>query len=69
MRFRLFRSERVSDHDLYDNDGDTLQPVEPDPDIYKGTFFISLGLSLLASAIVYLIEGVRYLISGRSGTN
>ncbi len=39
------------------------------PDIYKGTFFISLGLSLLASAIVYLIEGVRYLISGRSGTN
>jgi hypothetical protein len=31
------------------------------PDIYKGTFFISLGLSLLASAVLYIIEGVRFM--------
>jgi hypothetical protein len=32
------------------------------PEIYKGTFFISLGLSLLASAIFYIIEGVQFVI-------
>lgn len=31
------------------------------PDIYKGTFFISLGLSLMASAIYYIAEGIRYI--------
>jgi hypothetical protein len=31
------------------------------PDIYKGTFFISLGLSLLASSIFYLVEGVKFV--------
>jgi len=30
------------------------------PEIYKGTFFISLGLSLLASAIFYIFEGMKY---------
>jgi len=30
------------------------------PEIYKGTFFISLGLSLLASAIFYIFEGVKF---------
>jgi len=32
------------------------------PELYKGTFFISLGLSLLASSIFYVIEGVQYVI-------
>ena len=32
------------------------------PDLYKGTFFVSLGLSLLASAIYYLYAGFRYYI-------
>jgi hypothetical protein len=31
------------------------------PDIYKGTFFISLGLSLLASAVFYIIEGIKFV--------
>jgi hypothetical protein len=31
-------------------------------DIYKGTFFVSLGLSLLASAVYYLYAGFRYYI-------
>jgi hypothetical protein len=31
------------------------------PDIYKGTFFISLGLSLLASAIFYIVEGIKFI--------
>lgn len=30
------------------------------PELYKGTFFISLGLSLLASAITYIVEGVKF---------
>jgi len=30
------------------------------PELYKGTFFISLGLSLMASAIYYIVEGVRF---------
>ncbi len=30
------------------------------PPAYKGTFFISLGLSLLASAIFYVIEGYNF---------
>jgi Na+-transporting NADH:ubiquinone oxidoreductase subunit NqrD len=32
------------------------------PEIYKGTFFISLGLSLLASSVFYIIEGVQFVI-------
>ena len=32
------------------------------PELYKGTFFISLGLSLLASSIFYIIEGVKFVI-------
>lgn len=32
------------------------------PDLYKGTFFISLGLSLLASSVFYIIEGIQYVI-------
>ncbi|NVO21570.1 MAG: hypothetical protein HXX13_17850 [Bacteroidetes bacterium] len=35
------------------------------PAIYKGTFFISLGLSLLASAVFYIVEGVKF-IKGRN---
>ncbi len=35
------------------------------PELYKGTFFISLGLSLLASSIFYVIEGVKF-IKGRN---
>jgi hypothetical protein len=31
------------------------------PEIYKGTFFISLGLSLLASAVYYIIEGIKFV--------
>jgi hypothetical protein len=31
------------------------------PELYKGTFFISLGLSLLASAIFYIFEGVKFV--------
>lgn len=32
------------------------------PELYKGTFFISLGLSLLASSVFYIIEGVQFVI-------
>ena len=32
------------------------------PELYKGTFFISLGLSLLASSIFYIVEGVNFVI-------
>jgi Na+-transporting NADH:ubiquinone oxidoreductase subunit NqrD len=35
------------------------------PELYKGTFFISLGLSLLASSIFYIIEGVQFVIQVR----
>ncbi len=31
------------------------------PELYKGTFFISLGLSLLASSIFYIIEGIQFM--------
>jgi hypothetical protein len=31
------------------------------PEIYKGTFFISLGLSLLASALFYIVEGIKFV--------
>jgi hypothetical protein len=31
------------------------------PELYKGTFFISLGLSLLASSVFYIIEGVQFV--------
>ena len=33
------------------------------PELYKGTFFISLGLSLLASSIFYIVEGVKFIKS------
>lgn len=29
------------------------------PELYKGTFFISLGLSLLASSLFYIYEGIQ----------
>ena len=32
------------------------------PELYKGTFFISLGLSLLASSVFYIIEGVQFVL-------
>ena len=32
------------------------------PELYKGTFFISLGLSLLASSVFYIIEGVQFVV-------
>jgi hypothetical protein len=35
------------------------------PELYKGTFFISLGLSLLASSIFYIIEGVQFMIKNQ----
>lgn len=31
------------------------------PELYKGTFFISLGLSLLASAVFYIAEGIKFV--------
>jgi hypothetical protein len=31
------------------------------PELYKGTFFISLGLSLLASSVFYIIEGIQFV--------
>jgi hypothetical protein len=31
------------------------------PPLYKGTFFISLGLSLLASALFYIREGIQLI--------
>ena len=31
------------------------------PELYKGTFFISLGLSLLASSFFYIVEGVQFV--------
>ena len=31
------------------------------PELYKGTFFISLGLSLLASAAYFIVEGVKFI--------
>ncbi|WP_243349972.1 hypothetical protein [Parabacteroides sp. FAFU027] len=38
-----------------------IKHVSAIPEVYKGTFFISLGLSLLASSIVYIVRGVQYL--------
>ena len=35
------------------------------PELYKGTFFISLGLSLLASSVFYIIEGIQFVKSQR----
>jgi hypothetical protein len=31
------------------------------PEFYKGTFFIALGLSLLASSVYYIIEGIKFV--------
>jgi len=31
------------------------------PELYKGTFFISLGLSLLASSVFYIVEGIQFV--------
>jgi len=36
------------------------------PELYKGTFFISLGLSLLASSVFYIIEGVQFVMQNRN---
>lgn len=39
------------------------------PELYKGTFFISLGLSLLASAVYFIIEGIKFLkLRHKAGT-
>ena len=35
------------------------------PELYKGTFFISLGLSLLASSVFYIVEGVQFVRNER----
>ncbi|HPT15276.1 MAG TPA: hypothetical protein PK796_10830 [Bacteroidales bacterium] len=35
------------------------------PELYKGTFFISLGLSLLASAVYFIIEGIKFIRAGK----
>jgi hypothetical protein len=35
------------------------------PELYKGTFFISLGLSLLASSVFYIVEGVQFVIKNQ----
>jgi len=37
------------------------------PELYKGTFFISLGLSLLASSVFYIIEGVQFVLQNQKG--
>ena len=33
------------------------------PELYKGTFFISLGSSLLASSIFYIVEGFQFVMN------
>jgi len=43
--------------------GITVSHLKIIPEIYKGTFFISLGLSLLASSIFYIVEGVQFVIN------
>jgi hypothetical protein len=35
------------------------------PELYKGTFFISLGLSLLASAVYFIVEGIKFIMLNR----
>ena len=40
--------------------GITMQKIKIVPLLYIGTFYISLGLSLLFSAIHFLVSGVRY---------
>lgn len=35
------------------------------PELYKGTFFISLGLSLLASSVFFIIEGIQFVIQNQ----
>jgi len=35
------------------------------PELYEGTFFISLGLSLLASSVFYIVEGVQFVRNER----
>jgi len=46
--------------------GITISRLNLMPDLYLGTFFISLGLSLLAAAIYYLYEGYRFYFSGKT---
>lgn len=36
------------------------------PELYKGTFFISLGLSLLASAVYFIVEAIKFTRAGKS---
>lgn len=43
--------------------GVLLKQVSVIPELYKGTFYISLGLSLLASAIVYIVKGVQHVLA------
>ncbi len=43
--------------------GICIKHVSAIPELYKGTFFISLGLSLLASAIVYIVKGVQHVLA------
>jgi hypothetical protein len=40
--------------------GITLGKLNIIPELYMGTFFISLGLSLLSAAICFLYSGVRF---------
>lgn len=42
--------------------GILISHLEIIPELYKGTFFISLGTSLLASSVVYIIEGIQFVI-------
>ncbi len=39
------------------------------PELYKGTFFISLGLSLLASSLFYVVEGVQFVMQQKKEKN
>lgn len=39
------------------------------PAEYKGIFYVSLGLSLLLSALYYLFFGVKFILSGRKSNN
>lgn len=40
--------------------GIIISHLELIPELFKGTFFISLGTSLFASSILYIIEGVQF---------
>jgi hypothetical protein len=46
--------------------GITISRLHLLPDLYLGTFFISLGLSLLAAAVYYLYAGYRFYFSKKT---